>query len=102
MTLLIRLISFGFFSSQNSYCKVFFKKKWPFPASYLYIYFRLFDIVDSKQMFNKICRWLDSNHGPLVSEATALPTEPQPLPDILIVCSVQIDRHNNFIRGLTP
>ena len=23
---------------------------------------------------------MDSNHGPLVSEATALPTEPQPLP----------------------
>ena len=28
----------------------------------------------------KICRRLDSNRGPLVSEATALPTEPQPLP----------------------
>ena len=27
----------------------------------------------------KVCRWLDSNRGPLVSEATALPTEPQPL-----------------------
>ena len=26
------------------------------------------------------CRWLDSNRGLLVSEATALPTEPQPLP----------------------
>ena len=36
--------------------------------------------VDSKQMFNKFCRWLDSNRGPLVSKATALPTEPQPLP----------------------
>ena len=30
-------------------------------------------------MFNKFCWWLDSNRGPLVSEATALPTEPQPL-----------------------
>ena len=30
-------------------------------------------------MFNKSCRWLDSNPGPLVSEATALPTMPQPL-----------------------
>ena len=28
----------------------------------------------------KVCRLLDSNHGPLASEATALPTEPQPLP----------------------
>ena len=31
-------------------------------------------------MFNKSCRWLDSNSGPLVSEVTALPTAPQPLP----------------------
>ena len=28
----------------------------------------------------KVWRWLDSNRGPLLSEATALPTEPQPLP----------------------
>ena len=27
-------------------------------------------------MFNKLCRWLDSNRRPLLSEATALPTEP--------------------------
>ena len=26
------------------------------------------------------CLWLDSNRGPLVSELTALPSEPQPLP----------------------
>ena len=26
------------------------------------------------------CWWLDSNRGPLVSEASVLPTEPQPLP----------------------
>ena len=31
-------------------------------------------------MFNKSCRRLDSNPGPLVSEVTALPTTPQPLP----------------------
>ena len=31
-------------------------------------------------MFNKFCRWLDSNRRPLVSEAAALPTQPQPLP----------------------
>ena len=29
---------------------------------------------------NKLCKCWDSNHGPLVSEATALPTEAQPLP----------------------
>ena len=28
----------------------------------------------------KVCQWLDSNHRPLASEATALTTEPQPLP----------------------
>ena len=32
---------------------------------------------------NKICRWLDLNHGSLVSEATALPTVPQPLPYVV-------------------
>ena len=50
-----------------------------------FLYFRLFNTVDSKQMFNKFCRWLDSNRGPLVLEATALPTEPQPLLLHLIV-----------------
>ena len=34
-------------------------------------------------MFNKSCRWLDLNQGPLVSEATALPTALQPLPTLL-------------------
>ena len=37
-------------------------------------------------MFNKyvnICQRLDSNRGPLVSEATALPTDPQPLPNLI-------------------
>ena len=32
-----------------------------------------------------VCRWLDSNHRPLVSEATALPTEPQPLPKTFLL-----------------
>ena len=31
--------------------------------------------VDSQQMFNKFCRWLYLNRGPLVLEATGLPTE---------------------------
>ena len=42
----------------------------------LFLYFSLFNTVDSKQMFNKFCWWLDSNCWPLVLEATALPTEP--------------------------
>ena len=28
----------------------------------------------------KFCQWQDSNRAPLVSEATTLPTGPQPLP----------------------
>ena len=37
----------------------------------------------------KVCRWPDWNRGLLASEATALPTEPQPLPNIkqLIKCT---------------
>ena len=31
-------------------------------------------------MFNKSCQWLDSNVGPLVLEATALPTAPHHCP----------------------
>ena len=47
----------------------------------LILYFRLFNTVDSKHIFNiKFCHWLDSNHGPLELEATALPTQPRPLP----------------------
>ena len=35
----------------------------------LFLYFRLFHTDDSKQMFYiNVCRWLDSNRGPLVSE----------------------------------
>ena len=42
----------------------------------LFLYFRLFDL----QLVDKVCRCWDSNRGSLVSEATALPTEPPPLP----------------------
>ena len=54
---------------------------WPFTADFLYI--RLFISVDIVHMFHiKVCWWLNSNRGPLVSEATALSTESQPLPVI--------------------
>ena len=48
----------------------------------LFIYFRLFNTADNKQTIvqYKFCRWLESNRRPLISKATALPTEPQPLP----------------------
>ena len=65
--------------------KMFFFKNGPFPASFsLFLSFQY--TVDSKQMFNikiNFCRWLDSNCGPLLLEVTALPTEPQPLPNFL-------------------
>ena len=53
-----------------------------FPASFsLFSSFQhSFNTVDSKYY----CRCLDSNHGSLVSEVTALPTEPPPLPTNLI------------------
>ena len=41
------------------------------------LYFCLLNTADSIQ---NICWWLYSNRGPLVSEATALSTVPQPLP----------------------
>ena len=50
----------------------------PFPASFSL--FRLFYKQLTVYSFNKSCRWLDSNPGPLVAEATALPTVPQQLP----------------------
>ena len=62
-----------------SIVNLFFFKKWAIPGLF-FIYFHLFNTVDNKQMLNKFCRWLESNRGPLVSKATALPTEPQPLP----------------------
>ena len=41
------------------------------------------------QMINiKVCQGLDSNRGPLVLVATALPTEPQPQPYLVDVCDV--------------
>ena len=45
----------------------------------LFLYFRLFNTqltVNKCSIYINFCRWLDSNRGPLVSEATALPTEP--------------------------
>ena len=49
-------------------------------------------------MFNKSCRWLDSNPGPLVSEATALPTAPQPLPNDCPYAWCSQHRPNNCLE----
>ena len=49
----------------------------PIPASFSWI--SSFQQLTKYTYITKYCRRLDSNHGPLVLEATALPTEPQPL-----------------------
>ena len=46
--------------------------------------------------YMKIYRWVDSNRGPLVSQATALPTEPQPLPQNIILFD-DADRLNVYL-----
>ena len=63
----------------------------------LFLYFRLFNTVDSKMFYINFCWWRDSNHGPLELEASALPTEPQPLPvKGNFICYVSV---LNFIRS---
>ena len=46
----------------------------------------------------KFCRSRDSNSGPLESEATALPTEPQPLPMSKYFSPKKIDVFSSIIR----
>ena len=55
--------------------------KMAFPYLY-FIYFRLFNIVDSKQCLIYILPMTGSEQQTSGSEATALPTEPQPIPMI--------------------
>ena len=45
---------------------------WAYPGLFFFIFVFPIQLI--------ILKWLDSNHRSLVSEATALPTEPQPLP----------------------
>ena len=76
--------------------KLWIEEKWPkychlpyfFVVGHsrpLFLYFRLFNTANSKlNIPYRICWCLDSNRGPLVFEATTLPTEPQPLPKSLL------------------
>ena len=61
----------------------------------IFLYFYLFNRVDSKQMFNAniVDAWIWTAE-PLVFKATALTTEPQPLPEM--------DKfvHNYFVESL--
>ena len=52
-------------------------------------------------MFNLniiFCQWLDSNRGPLISEATTLPTEPQPLHTNRLVLQFELKNIWPFLR----
>ena len=62
--------------------KLFFLKSGPFPASLFIFVFSIQLIINklTNKCSIKFCQWLESNHGPLILQATALPTEPQPLP----------------------
>ena len=62
-------------SSRTVETKIVMLKIGPFPASFVYV-------ISIQLIVNTICLWLDSNCGSLVLEATALPMEPQPLPEI--------------------
>ena len=66
----------------------------------IFLYFRLFNSVDIKRMFNvNFWQWLDSNCGSLVLEATTLPTEPQPLPiQIVLFVSTKENIYKNKVR----
>ena len=55
---------------------VFFKK-WAIPSLLFFIFIFSKQLIVNK--FMKFRRWLDSNRGSLVLEATVQPTEPQPL-----------------------
>ena len=57
----------------------FFFKNWAIPGLFFFIF--VFSTVNSKYLCNKILPRLNSNKGPLVSEATALLIERQPQPD---------------------
>ena len=62
---------------------------------------RLFNTVESKLIFHrKVCQLLYSNRRPLVLEATALPTEPQPLPVIFILFAWSVNLYTSLSRLL--
>ena len=59
--------------------------KWAIPGLFLFIFVFSIQLTVDVQNF---CLWLDSNRQPLESEATALPTEPPPLPIFLFLWSL--------------
>ena len=51
-------------------------KNWPFPASFFFIFVLAIQFTANNVQY-KICWWLDAIRGPLVLEATVLPTQPR-------------------------
>ena len=79
----------------GGYVTVFLNKIWPFPAAFLFIF--VFSIQLTVHRL-KFCPCLDLNGGPLVSEVTALPTAPQPLPNWLyLTVASEVPKQNLFI-----
>ena len=58
----------------------------PFSASFFFIFVFSTQLTVNKCLI-KVCQCLDSNHGSLVSEATTVPIEPQPLPFLFVFSS---------------
>ena len=61
-------------------------KNGPFPATFSSIFVFSIQLTVNKCSIYKFCRWLDSSHGAVELEVTALPTDPQPLPRCLPKC----------------
>ena len=68
----------------NLFLLFFFK--WAIPYLFFFTFVFSIQLTIGKQMFYiKISQWLDSNRRSLVSEATTLPTGPQPLPNLFLL-----------------
>ena len=59
--------------------------KWAIPGLIFFIFIFSIQLTINKYLIFNFCRRLDSNRGPVVLEATGLPTEPRPLPAIASV-----------------
>ena len=73
-------------------------KNGPFQASSSFIFVLSIHLIVGKCSIN-FCRRLDSNRGPLGLEVTALPTEPQPLPNICL-SRLQQYREDRLLKRL--
>ena len=89
----------GFHHTTSRVCSFFFK--WAIPGLFFVIFvFPIQSTVNNVQY--KVCQWLDSNRRPLVLEATALPTEPQPLPMYVSFSDSLVYSLRKCLVGLAP